>query len=91
MFTDAVHHLPHENLKSHPIFNFSEAARCKIRQKKILGTFFLKGKVRLPFTLYHLFQRATERGWTHELRGTPGSNPGSALHKAARYIPQPGI
>lgn len=78
-----------ENLK--PIFKFSEVAICIIRPQKFFWTFFLKGKVHLPFTLYPLFQRAKERGWTHELCRTSGSDSGSAVHKAARYIPQPGI
>lgn len=30
--------------------------------QKIFKTFFVKTKVHLPFTLYHLFQRATDRG-----------------------------
>ena len=43
-------------------FKLSEVAKCAIILKKLFGTFFLKAKVRLPFTLYHWFQRATERG-----------------------------
>ena len=84
----APHHFS-ENLE--PIFKFLEVAKCVIRLKKFFWTFFLKGKVHLPFTLYPLFQRAKERGWTHELCRTAGSDSGSAVHKAARYIPQPGI
>ena len=59
--------------------------------EKIFLNFFLKGQGSLALYQIPLVSESKGKGWTHELCRTAGSDSGSAVHKAARYIPQPGI